>query len=41
MHIHGDGKEGQKQIHLGGQAPNGYMLTLHQMGIKLPSIREV
>jgi len=34
-------KEGQKQIHSGGQAPKGYGLTLHQTGSKLLSTREV
>jgi hypothetical protein len=29
VHVDGDEKEGQKQIHSGGQALNGYMLTLH------------
>jgi hypothetical protein len=35
VHVHGDGKKGQKQIRSGGQAPNGYRLTLHQMGSRL------
>jgi hypothetical protein len=29
MHVHGNENEGKKQIHSGGQVPNGYKLTLH------------
>lgn len=38
MHVHGAGKERQKQIHCDGQAPNGYWLTLYQAGsiLRLP-----
>jgi len=41
VYVHGDGKKGQKQIRSGGQAPNGYRLTLHQTGGRLSASREV
>jgi hypothetical protein len=40
VHVHGDGKKGQKQIRSGGQAPNRYRLTLHQTGGRLSASRE-
>jgi len=34
-------RKDHKKIHNGGQALNGYRLTLHQTGSKLPSTQEV
>jgi hypothetical protein len=41
VHVHEDGKKGQKLIRSGGQAPNEYRLTFHQTGGRLSASREV